>query len=288
MSIPSVRHLRTGSYTNFMTTLLSVFRVYPINAYRMDPITIALLAFMAFCLIMYGIAVLLSIYNPPKPKSETVSFNDFIKALQEEFPATDETVAKDLRHMQRIQDAYRDRPVPYIPGLTYKELFWLEDTAEKFSLYEWIAAKFKEEHGLKTRARPILVEIQDLYFDKIMLAKDTIGKPRPIKWSKRLGIPIEAAQVASATSPSLPSGHAVQGFLFGCLYYRENRDFFDKNPVQRKELAKYCSDHGLCRIVGGVHFVDDVRAALAMTRHVMKGKEVEPVLDLYKQMLDSI
>jgi hypothetical protein len=251
----------------------------------MNLILITLLVFIIFSLLMVGFALFIKKYYPPNPKTEKI---DFIKALQEEFPATDETVAKDLRHMQRIQDAYRDRPVPYIPGLTYKELFWLEDTAEKFSLYEWIAAKFKEEHGLKTQARPLLIEIQDMYFDKIMLAKDTIGKPRPIVWSKRLGIPIEAAQVASATSPSLPSGHAVQGFLFGCLYYRENRDFFDKNPVLRKELAKYCSDHGLCRIVGGVHFVDDVRAALAMVRHVMKGKDVDPVLDLYKQMWDSI
>jgi len=226
--------------------------------------------------------------NPPQPKTETVSFKEFLEALQEEFPATDETVARDLRHMQRIQDAYRDRPVPYIPGITYKELFWLEDTAEKFSLYEWISTKFREEHGLKTEARPLLLEIQDRYFDQIMLAKEAIGKPRPIHWSKRLGIPIEAAQVASATSPSLPSGHALQGFAFGCLYYRENRAFFDKNKQELKKLAKYCSEHGLCRIVGGVHFVDDVRAALVMTRHLMRNESVEPVLDIYKQMWESI
>jgi len=254
----------------------------------MDPISIAFIILFAFCLLLVIIALLMNTYYPKESKSKTVSFNEFIKSLQKEFPATDETVAKDLLHMLLIQEAYNDRPVPYIPGLTYKELFWLEDTAEKFSLYDWIATKFREDNDLKTDALPLLVEIQDRYFDKIMLAKEAIGKPRPIKWSKRLGIPIEAAQVASATSPSLPSGHALQGFVFGCLYYRENRAFFDSHPKELKELAKYCSDHGLSRIVGGVHFVDDVRAALSMTRFLMQNENVEPVIKLYKQMWESI
>lgn len=224
--------------------------------------------------------------SPSSPPS--YSYDKMIQEIKTRFPVNNETVFRDLQKMQQIQAYYRDRPVPYLSNLTYKELFWLEDTAQDFSLYDWIAENYQTKYGLKTEAHPLLLEIHDRFFDDIMRAKEAVNKPRPHVWSKRLNIPIEYVLVESATSTSIPSGHAVQGFLFGCLFYRENRSFFDSRPEELAFLAMTTGDHGLCRVIGGVHFPDDYKAALVMAEAAMQGESVEPMLHSYKERVKQM
>ena len=211
------------------------------------------------------------------------SFDELIQEIRKRFPIDDISIEKDLREMQLIQKKYSSQKVPYLSNITCKELFWLQDTGHQFNLYDWIDKKFNKNDYYE-----ILLMIDRLYVDSIMKAKTMIRKPRPHVWSKKLNIPIDYALVASADSFSMPSGHAIQGFLFGCLFYKKNRDFFDSNPHEMDQLALYCSDHGLCRVIGGVHFMDDYRAGLLFTKFVMRNENVQPMLDRYDKRLKTL
>lgn len=211
------------------------------------------------------------------------TFDEYIQEIKRRFPVNDESVARDLKEMQEIQKKYSTYTVPYLPHITCKDLFWLQDTGQDFNLYEWIDKKYGKQIYYD-----ILLEIEQRYVKKLFLAKEMIAKPRPHVWSKRLNIPIDFALVPSADSFSMPSGHAIQGFLFGCLFYKHNKSYFDEHPDELDQLALYCADHGLCRVIGGVHFMDDYRAALLYTKFVMQHEDVQPILDRYDQRLKSL
>ena len=209
------------------------------------------------------------------------TFDEMLQEIAAKYPPTEENIRADLLLMQRSIIPRFDEPVSYAPGKTQGDLFWLEDECRDECVFDWIIEDLNSKHGLQLSKPALMREANDIAMDDIMRAKDYFAKPRPIVTRDLLQIPIQAFDVASARSPALPSGHAIQAMMVGCIIYRDHKGVLTPDDV--RGLAQRCADVGWRRVVGGVHYPSDVLGGIVFVRYATQGFNVDELLDMYEQ-----
>jgi len=200
----------------------------------------------------------------------TKKFNiDDISKYLQYYKFDDDSVRKDFQTLQTIQ-SYANKYCPDYPKYTYQQLFQREDLCKSKCIYDWILKDY--QNRFQWNDKGIISEISEVYFDDVLQVKDLIKKERPEKWSEKLHIQNfeSPLKLESAKSYAMPSGHAILGLLFGFYLYKLHKEYFDNNDMERKSLARRCFGIGVRRIIGGVHFPDDIRGALMYCYLVMQ------------------
>lgn len=112
-----------------------------------------------------------------------------------------------------------------------------------------VFVNFCEKNDLKCPKSLIKRLIKDSS-DIIMDLKTFYNRPRPQKLAKKKNIDINSVDLASATSPSYPSGHSTQGILIANVL----KDIFPEHSDDFLSLGKKIS---LSRNIGRVHYPSD-------------------------------
>ena len=216
------------------------------------------------------------------------SFNDVLQKIINKCPITEETIKRDLVMM-------RDKVVPLftkktksLPDYTYGELFLLEDhpIRGRKTTIDWIIDDLNYRCGLELCKRTVFQEIDSNLIQEIFIAKKYFNKPRPIVTSKRYGVDVHCYDMESAKSPALPSGHAAHSMMIGAMIYALRRFFFNRNENELRNLSRKCLEIGFRRVVGGVHYPDDVRGAAIFVRYATQSWGVERICDMYDEYVE--
>ena len=204
-------------------------------------------------------------------------YEDAIHEITYVCPTNNQSISNDLIIMQNNITPLFDVPLPHHPEYTYGRMFLIEDS-NLSPAFEWVLNDLKLPHYY---IQPTLIELQDRYFNYIMKAKDHFNKPRPKVKSKELNILFPIHDMPSAQAPALPSGHAIQALLFGCLVIRNTKNV----PVEKlHNVARWCLEVGMRRVVGGVHYPADVKGAIIFVKHATgswRNERVNMLVNLY-------
>ena len=117
----------------------------------------------------------------------------------------------------------------------------------------------------------------DLYFDEdfakdlysqlrsfVLKLKYRFNRPRPAQLAKKIGIEFPSFSLDSASTPSYPSGHAIQAHVLANVMSRLNPDY-------SLSLEKIADRISLTRMQTGVHYPSDI----------IMGKEIANMIDQY-------
>lgn len=92
---------------------------------------------------------------------------------------------------------------------------------------------------LLNKSVPIIKELKNFY-----------NRPRPDVLAKKMNIKLDAIDIASAKTPSYPSGHATQSILIAKV-------LGDKYPKAKKDFDKLAKDISYSRNMAKVHSKSD-------------------------------
>ena len=110
---------------------------------------------------------------------------------------------------------------------------------------------------LLNKSVPIIKELKNFY-----------NRPRPDVLAKKMNIKLDAIDIASAKTPSYPSGHATQSVLIAKV-------LGDKYPKAKKDFDKLAKDISYSRNMAKVHHKSDSKFGKklgeALYKHI-KGK----------------
>ena len=84
----------------------------------------------------------------------------------------------------------------------------------------------------------------------ILKLKYHYNRPRPIQVAKAYGLKFHETPLDTASSPSYPSGHAIQGRLIA-------KFLSDKYPEHTEDIMKLGDDIATSRLIAKVHFISD-------------------------------
>jgi acid phosphatase (class A) len=97
----------------------------------------------------------------------------------------------------------------------------------------------------------------------LMGVKNLYRRPRPNKLAKKLGIEFDFVDLASAKTPSFPSGHATQSYLLAYIL----SDMFPKHKDSFEKIAK---DISMSRMMAKVHYPSDIDYGKKMAKVLYK------------------
>jgi hypothetical protein len=190
--------------------------------------------------------------------------------IKDNFPTTKESIKHDLQRIGYFNNMLSKR-VPYMPDTTHHELFKQEDSGLK--TYTHIITELNQKHNLQINQKSVTDELFE-YSPMILAVKQSLNRLRPLQASRILGIPIQHVNSCSANTPSLPSGHTIQGLLFGAMLYRKHKTFFAQHPDTLRWLIEFCNDIGMRRIMAGLHFPSDHLAGAMFVLEITKSWDI--------------
>lgn len=208
-----------------------------------------------------------------KEDIDTIQQNKFpfltqriIKKLQTMFPLNIQTIKTNLLEIQKYNQLINVQPYDKDTRAHY-DFFKLEDT--KLKTLNEVIIKLNTQYNLNIDYDTMVKEIYT-YSPVILQVKQELNRLRPKQASTILDIPIKVLESKSADTPSLPSGHSIQGMLAGAIIYRDNKAFFDTHKDILKWLLTRCTDIGIRRIIAGLHFPIDHEAAKVFVKEVIQ------------------
>lgn len=123
-------------------------------------------------------------------------------------------------------------------------------------------------------------------YNKLILdLKRNINLLRPFQSAYIEKINIDTYISYAGQTPSYPSGHCVQGFLFGALIYYHHKEYFDKNYEDFKLLVRVSYDTGYRRILAGVHYYIDMLGSYLVFRNIIKHMDIYDEIRIYRKYL---
>lgn len=197
-----------------------------------------------------------------------------INKLQTMFPLNIQTIKTNLLEIQKYNQLINVQPYDKDTRAHY-DFFKQEDQKIK-TIYE-IITTLNAQHNLKIDYDTVIQQVLS-YSPVILQVKQELNRLRPKQASTILGIPIKVLESKSADTPSLPSGHSIQGMLAGAIIYRDNILFFDSRKDILKWLVKRCTDIGMRRIIAGLHFPIDHEAAKVFVQEVVQDWDIKEFL----------
>jgi hypothetical protein len=168
----------------------------------------------------------------------------------------------DLRLMAAVLQAALDQSVGGAGTPTHRSLFIEEDElAHGRRNYDTVKNYLQA-------APPALVDLlvasagmgaREILGPRPLIFKRRLQRPRPMQVSMLLqpGLKFHCLQAKSACSPSMMSGHSLQGLFVATYAYVENQQGVDQVPGGRQALAKFGVDLGDRRVFAGVHYPSD-------------------------------
>jgi hypothetical protein len=197
-----------------------------------------------------------------------------INKLQTMFPINTQTIKTNLLEIQKYNQLINVQPYDKDTRAHY-DFFKQEDQTIK-TIYDTITT-LNTQHSLNIDYETVIKEVLS-YSPVILHVKQELNQLRPKQASIILGIPIKVLESKSADTPSLPSGHSIQGMLAAAIIYRDNKPFFDAHTEILGWLVKRCLDIGIRRIIAGLHFPIDHEAAKVFVKEVVQDWNIKPYL----------
>lgn len=135
---------------------------------------------------------------------------------------------------------------------------------EKDDMRESFQKVFKK-HSIKFPSKKF-ESIKNQTLDILMELKKHYNRPRPSVIAKKMNIDIgNIVEMDSAETPSYPSGHSAQAYLFAMLF---SSDF----PKAKKDLMKLAKDISYSRNMAKAHYKSDSvfgkKIGEAMYKHI--------------------
>lgn len=100
--------------------------------------------------------------------------------------------------------------------------------------------------------------------------KRELQRPRPYQASLLLGRPFDYELARSAVTPSIMSGHCLQGLFVATAAYVDQQQQIDQLPGARAALLAFGADFGDRRVFAGVHYPSDNVASWAIALGLAK------------------
>lgn len=130
------------------------------------------------------------------------------------------------------------------------------------------------------------IKIQMTKYNKLILdLKRNINLLRPFQSAFIEKIDINTHISYAGQTPSMPSGHSVQGFLFGALIYYYHKDYFNQNYDDLELLIRVSYDTGYRRILAGVHYYIDMIGSYLVFNNIIKHMEIYDDIKIYRKCL---
>ena len=175
---------------------------------------------------------------------------------------------------------------------TNYEFFKYEDfdTFNWVVYYKYISDKYKTKFNTDAPQYSIIEQNLSMFNKLILELKMAFNRLRPLQSSFIEDIPIKTYITYSGQTPALPSGHSLQGFLFGALIYYNLKKYFDSLNVIDYEyelylLVRVCKDTGHRRIIAGLHYPSDVLASWIIFGNILKYLKIDDQVRPYYEML---
>lgn len=189
--------------------------------------------------------------------------------------ARDLTIA-DFKLLGDLRAKLAETPIGRDKGLTqtHKALFLSEDMKPwpTYALYETALAP-----ELLTKMQEAMVKTNVNFGPAPLRFKALQQRPRPYQMALLLDIADFAYEWAhSAVTPSIVSGHSLQGLLAGAGAYTTHLLELEKVVAAKKHLQQWAVDVGDRRVFAGVHYPSDNLAswyvALSMCDNYVYGE----------------
>lgn len=178
---------------------------------------------------------------------------------------------------EKLEDFYDESLCPLPPSdikllsssypKTNYEFFKFEDfdTFNWLVYYRYLSSKIDISISYET----IINEITK--YNKLILdLKRNINLLRPFQSAFIEKIDIDTYISYAGQTPSIPSGHSIQGFLYGAFIYYYHKEYFDNNYDELDLLIRVSYDTGYRRILAGVHYYIDMIASYLVFNNIIK------------------
>ena len=176
----------------------------------------------------------------------TKNHENVINISKGEFENFDLTVYKEIPYpelgsQEEVAEMFYLNSLPLDAEFAYKYDYYMQVFYNYLRKHNLILSKsnLDELMDIKHHMGPIIMELKYFY-----------NRPRPSQIAPELGLPIEFLELASAETPSYPSGHSCQGIFVGHFL----SDLF---PEHKEDLIQIGSDVGISRLIARVHYPTD-------------------------------
>lgn len=142
-----------------------------------------------------------------------------------------------------------------------KYLASLEEDREFVKKHDKVGDVFSELHeelGLEFDLDELKLHLRESS-KYIMELKYKYNRPRPHQIAEFYGIDLNGVEMDSMKTPSIPSGHATQGYLLGLFYSK-------RYPEYRKEFMNLAEDIAESRLNAKAHFPSDKKAGIDLAK----------------------
>jgi hypothetical protein len=138
---------------------------------------------------------------------------------------------------------------------TYKAMFLMEDESAKPTLEIYFPTLSGEV--LAAVRAGVDRGLQGVVATTHLRFKEHFQRPRPYQVAYLLGKKFEYEFAKSAVTPSLISGHSLQGLVGRTQAFMDVKPELEGTPEGVESLQQYCVDIGDRRVMAGVHYPSD-------------------------------
>jgi hypothetical protein len=158
--------------------------------------------------------------------------------------------------------------------------------------YNYINSKYEE----KFKNCPISLDLLNKnifdFSSLIFELKMTFNRLRPFQSAFVENINIKTYISYAGQTPALPSGHSLQGFLFGAfiyLYFVKYYESLDKNQLDEEInlLVDVSKETGDRRVMAGVHYPSDVIASWIVFCCIIDHLKIKSIIKPYYYLLKT-
>jgi hypothetical protein len=193
---------------------------------------------------------------------------------------------------ENLEDFYDESLCPLPPNdikllstsypKTNYEFFKFED----FDTFNWLVYHRYLSSKIDIAISYETIKNEITKYNKLILElKKNINLLRPFQSAFIEKIDIDTYISYAGQTPSIPSGHCVQGFLFGAFIYYYHKEYFDNNYDDLNLLVRVSYDTGYRRILAGVHYYIDMIGSYLVFNNIIKHNGIYYQTTRYRKYL---
>jgi hypothetical protein len=161
--------------------------------------------------------------------------------------------------------------------------------------YKYISSEY-EKYFNKNYIKYNVIEEQVMNFSTLILElKLEFNRLRPYQSSLIENINIETYNTYAGQTPALPSGHSLQGFLFGAFIYFHFKELFELYKKNYKNkfvqeiilLVDVSKDPGHRRVMSGIHYFSDTISSWIVFRNIINTLKIRSHIKPYYKYLKN-